>query len=174
MFLKRCVFSVSSSNIFLICNNKGMQLMRKLVAVEHSLLQEYCPYLSLWQSKFSLKLSGIAELKFCKDRRFSLTTVQRKTLTNLQKNACGESTIATLLLIEDSIKNFVRKFYTNSFRRTTLAKLMMYFRYFVPSKNIRWGQDGCFRYRIFEKILLFWSGSLVEYFPEPAIHSVVF
>ena len=47
MFLKKYFFSVSSSNTFLIYNNKGMQLMRKQVAVEYSLIQEYSSYLSL-------------------------------------------------------------------------------------------------------------------------------
>ena len=46
MFFKKCVFSVSSSNTFLICNNKGVQVTRKQVAVGYSLIQEYSLYLS--------------------------------------------------------------------------------------------------------------------------------
>ena len=72
-----------------------------------------------------MKLSGIVEHKFCKDQSFSLTTVQTKTATNLHKNACGESTVATLLLTEDSIKNFLREFYTNPFKVITLATLII-------------------------------------------------
>ena len=45
-------FSVSSSNKFLIYNNKGMEVMRKQVPVEYFLIQECSPYLSLWHSKF--------------------------------------------------------------------------------------------------------------------------
>ena len=61
----------------------------------------------------------------CKDQIFSLTTVQRKTSTYFHKNACGESPIAMLLLTEDSIKNFLREFYRNSFKGITLAMLIM-------------------------------------------------
>ena len=119
-------FSVSSRNTSLLCNNKGnATIIRKRVAAEYSQIREYSPYLSLWYSKFFLKLSGIVQLKFCKDQSFWLTTVQRKTSTNFHKNACGESTVATLLLIEDSIKNFFREFCTNSFRGVTLATLIM-------------------------------------------------
>ena len=110
-------------------------------------------------------MSGIVEHKFCKDQSFSLTTVQRKTSTNLCKNAYGESTVATLLLTEDSIKNFLMEFYTNFFRGMSLATLI--------SEKIE-VEVGCFRYRVLEKALLFRRRSLVEYFPEPAIHSVVF
>ena len=46
-------------------------------------------------------------------------------MTKLHKNASGESTIATLLLTEDLIKNFLTEFSTNSFRGITLAKLIM-------------------------------------------------
>ena len=45
---KKVRFSDSSSNTFLTYNNKGMQFMRKQVAVEYSLIQECSPYLSLW------------------------------------------------------------------------------------------------------------------------------
>ena len=112
-----------------------------------------------------MKLSGIVEHKFCKDQSFSLTTVHRKTSTNLHKNACGESTVATFLLTVDSIKNFLREFYTNFFRGMTLAT--------VISEKIG-VQVGCFRYSVSEKALFFRRRSLVEYFPKPAIHSVVF
>ena len=119
-------FSVSSRNTSLLCNNKGnATIIRKLVAAEYSQIQEYSPYLSLWYSKFFLKLSGTVQPKFCKDQSFWLTTVQRKTSTNFHKNACGESTVATVLLIEDSIKNFFREFCTNYFRGVTLATLML-------------------------------------------------
>ena len=119
-------FSVSSRNSSLLCNNQGnATIIRKLVAAEYSQIQEYSPYLSLWYSKFFLRLSGIVQLKFCKDQSFWLTIVQRKTSTNFPKNACGESTVATLLLIEDSIKNFFREFCTNSFRGVTLGTLIM-------------------------------------------------
>ena len=73
MIFKKCVFSVSSTKTFRTYNNKGMQIMRKQVAVEYSLTQEYSPYLSLLLSKFFLKLSGIVGLKFCNDLSFSLT-----------------------------------------------------------------------------------------------------
>ena len=99
--------------------------MRKQVAVEYSLIQECSPCLSLWQSKFFLRLSGIVEHKFCKDQIFSLTTAQRKTSTYLHKSACSESPITTLLLTEDSIRNFFREFYRHSFRGITLATLTM-------------------------------------------------
>ena len=119
-------FLVSSRNTSLLCNNKGnATIIRKLVAAEYSQIQEYSPYLSLWYSKFFLKLSGTVQPKFCKDQSFWLTTVQRKTSTNFHKNACGESTVATVLLIEDSIKNFFREFCTNYFRGVTLATLML-------------------------------------------------
>ena len=72
-----------------------------------------------------MKLSGIVKHKFCKDQSFSLTTVQTKTATNLHKNPCGELTVATLLLTEDSVKNFLTEFFTNSFRGITLAILML-------------------------------------------------
>ena len=45
---KKVRFSDSSSNTFLTYNNKGMQFMRKQVAVEYSLIQECSPCLSLW------------------------------------------------------------------------------------------------------------------------------
>ena len=99
--------------------------MRKQVAVEYSLMQECSPCLSLWQSKFFLRLSGIVEHKFCKDQIFPLTTAQRKTSTYLHKSACSESPITTLLLTEDSIRNFFREFYRHSFRGITLATLTM-------------------------------------------------
>ena len=87
-----------------------------------------------------MKLSRIVECKLCKDQSFSLTTAQTKTATNLHKNACGESSVATLLLTEDSIKNFLREFYTNSFRRITLATLIMLLRNVVLSEKIRRGR----------------------------------
>ena len=99
--------------------------MRKQVPVEYSIIQDCSPYLSLWQSKFFQRLSGIVEQKFCKDQIFSITTVQRNTSTYLHKNTGGGSTIATLLLTEDSIKNFFREFYRNSFRGITLAAVIM-------------------------------------------------
>ena len=46
-------------------------------------------------------------------------------MTNLHKNACDESTVAKLLLTEDSIKKFLREFYTNSFRGITLVTLIL-------------------------------------------------
>ena len=103
-----------------------------------------------------MKLSGIVEQKFCKDQSFSLTTVQTKTATNLHKNACGESTEATFLLTEDLIKNFLREFYTNSFRGITLATLIM----LLPQprsqrKDTQGVEVGCFRYRVLEKAVLF-------------------
>ena len=73
MFFKKCVFSVSGTNAFRIYNNKRMQLRRKQVAVEYSLIQQHSPYLSLLLSKVFLKLSGIVGLKFCNDQSFSLT-----------------------------------------------------------------------------------------------------
>ena len=91
-------------------------------------------------------MSGIVEHKFCKDQSFSLITVQRKTLTNLHKNACGESTVATLLLTEDSVENFLREFYINFFRGMTLATLI--------SQKIE-VEVGCFWYSVLEKALLF-------------------
>ena len=175
MFSKKYVFSVSSSNTFLIYNNKGMQLMRKQVALEYSLIQKYSSYLSCGNHDFSWNCQGIVEHKFCNDQSFSLTTVQTKTASILHKNACGESTVATLLSTEDSIKNFLREFYTNSFRGITLATLIMML---PPSrheqKDTQGVEVGCFRYRVLEKPLLFWRWSPVEYFPEPAIHSVAF
>ena len=87
-----------------------------------------------------MKLSGIVEHKFCKDQSFSLTTVQRKTSTNLHKNACDESITATLLLTEDSIKNFLREFYRNSFRGITLATLIMLLPQPRPQWKIRRGR----------------------------------
>ena len=60
-----------------------------------------------------------------RDQSISLTTVQRETSTNSHETACGESTAATLLLTEDSIKNFLRECYTNSFWGITLATLIM-------------------------------------------------
>ena len=91
-------------------------------------------------------MSGIVEHKFCKDQSFTLTTVQRKTSTNLHKNACSESTVATPLLTEDSIKNFLREFYTNFFRGMTLATLI--------SEKIG-VEVGYFQYSVLEKALLF-------------------
>ena len=82
--------------------------------LENSLIEEYSPYLSLWLSKFFVKLCGIVGLKFCNDQSFSLTTVQKKTSINLHKDGCGEPTVATLLLTEDPVKNLRREFYPNS------------------------------------------------------------
>ena len=66
-------------------------------------------------------------------------------------------TVATRLLTEESIKNFLREFYTNFFRGMTLATL----------KGEKVGVEvGCLRYSVLEKALLFWRRSLVEYFPE--------
>ena len=103
-----------------------------------------------------MKLSGIVEHKFCKDQSFSITTVQTKTATNLHKIACGESTVATLLLTEDSIKNFLREFYTNSFRGITLATLTMLLPEPRPQRKDTQGVEVvCFRFRVLEKGLLF-------------------
>ena len=82
--------------------------------LENSLIEEYSPYLSLWLSKFFVKLCGIVGLKFCNDQSFSLTTVQKKTSINLHKDGCGEPTVAKLLLTEDPVKNLRREFYPNS------------------------------------------------------------
>ena len=73
------------------------------------------------------------------------------------KNAYGESTLATLLLAEDSIKNFVREFYTNFFRGVILATPTMLLTVLC-----------------FGKSSVVFKRSLVEYIPEAAIHSVVF
>ena len=54
-----------------------------------------------------------------------------------------ELTLATLLLTEDSIKKFLREFYTKTFRGVTLATYIM----LLPL--------GSFRYRVFERALLF-------------------
>ena len=91
-------------------------------------------------------MSGIVEHKFCKNQSFSLASVQRKPSTNLHKSACGELAVATLLLTEDSIMNFLREFYTNFFRRMTLAKLII--------EKIGF-EVGYFRYSVLEKALLF-------------------
>ena len=88
-------------------------------------------------------MSGIVEHKFCKDQSFTLTTVQRKTSTNLHKNACSESTVATPLLTEDSIKNFLREFYTNFFRGMTLATLISE-KILVTSSIVFWKKLYCF------------------------------
>ena len=72
-----------------------------------------------------MKLSGIVKHKFCKDQSFSLTTVQTKTTTNLHKNTCGESAVATPLLTEDSKSRTFSEIYTNSFRGITLVTLIM-------------------------------------------------
>ena len=91
-------------------------------------------------------MSEIVKHIFCKDQSFSLTTVQGKTWTNLHKSACNESTVATLWLTEDSIKDFLREFYTNFFRGITLATLI--------SEKIG-VEVGCFWYSVLEKALLF-------------------
>ena len=47
MFFEKCVFSVSSSNMFLIYSNKGMQVTRnQVLGNRYSLIQEHSPYLS--------------------------------------------------------------------------------------------------------------------------------
>ena len=74
-----------------------------------------------------------------------------------QKNACGESVLATLLLTEDSIKNILREFYGKFFRGVILATPTMLL-------TVWW----------FGKSSIVFKRSLVEYFPEAAIHSVVF
>ena len=84
-------------------------------------------------------------------------------MTNLHKNACDESTVAKLLLTEDSIKKFLREFYTNSFRGITLVTLILLLQATSsPAKRYTGVEVGCLRYRV-----------IVEYFPEPAIQSVV-
>ena len=78
-------------------------------------------------------------------------------MTNLHKNTFGESALATLLLTEGSVKNFLREFYTNFFRGVILATPTM----LLPV--------SCF-----EKSSTVFKISLVEYFPEAAIHLAVF
>ena len=104
-----------------------------------------------------MKLSGIVKCKLCKDQSFSLTTAQTETATNLHKNACGESSVATLLLTEDSIKNFLREFYTNSFRQITLATLIMLLRNVVLSEKIRRGRGWLLLLSRFGKRSIFWK-----------------
>ena len=78
-------------------------------------------------------------------------------MTNLHKNTFGESALATLSLTEDSVKNFLREFYTNFFRGVILATPTM----LLPV--------SCF-----EKSSTVFKIPPVEYFPEAAIHSAVF
>ena len=125
--------------------------MRTQVPVKYSLIQECFPYLSLWWSKFFLRISGIVEPKFCKDQIFSLATVQRNTSTYLHKNACGESPTATFLLTEDSIKNFFKEFYRNSFRGITLATLIMLLSQPRPQRK------DTQRWRLFASGIVFWK-----------------
>ena len=62
--------------------------------------------------------------KFCKEQSFLLTPVQRKTLTNLHRSVCGESTVATLLLTEETqelSQGILYKF----FKSNNIATLIM-------------------------------------------------
>ena len=127
MFFKKCVFSVSGTNAFGIYNNKGMQLRRKQVAVEYSLIQQYSPYLSLLLSKVFLKLSGIVGLKFCNDQSFSLTkfftfTIKEKAreiykkmlvVNQLQPQFCSWKTQTRAFS-----RNFIQTLQRNSFNYT--------------------------------------------------------
>ena len=64
--------------------------------LENSLIEEYSPYLSLWLSKFFVKLCGIVGRKFCNDQSFSLTTIQTKNLDKFTQRRlwwtnCGDT-----------------------------------------------------------------------------------
>ena len=102
-----------------------------------------------WESSWLSLLLAKVWLKLIHHKRFLCDLVNLRT--------CGESTLATLLLIEDSTKNFFREFYTISFRRVILA---------TPAILLT---VSCFG-----KSSIVFKRSLVEYFPEAAIHLVVF
>ena len=92
--------------------------------------------------------------------KFFTNNSSEKTTINLHKNACGESTVATFLLTEDTIKNFLREFYTNSFRWITLARLIMLLPQSCPQQKDMQGLRLVASSIVFWKKLYFFEDNL--------------
>ena len=140
--------------------------------LENSLIEEYSPYLSLWLSKFFVKLCGIVGRKFCNDQSFSLTTIQTKNLDKFTQRRlwwtnCGDTFVNRRLNQELSQGIF------SKLGRGITYNTLIILQPCLKRKDTQGSRLVASGIASLKKVLLFWRRTLVEYFPETAINSVV-